>query len=235
MFEFKLEDLKRARDIVSQLELPAQFGMDEDLEVPILYDQLENILDEDFHVVCGISKAVIIIDSLPFVIKIPFTGRWVREYSSWEDNEGWTEFTPFEEANKQVSDDYCYDELCNIIGAQENGFGLFVPSMMWLTTINCSERTYDIYVQEKVTPAIENKQPINPSRNSMDIAADCGYSVDVRWAAYAIDMYGADYFDSFMEWIKANCSDVLNDFHDANFGYDMGGHPVILDVSGFRD
>jgi hypothetical protein len=45
MFEFKLEDLKRARDIVSQLELPAQFGMDEDLEVPILYDQLENILD----------------------------------------------------------------------------------------------------------------------------------------------------------------------------------------------
>ena len=40
MFEFKSEDLLKARGIVSQLELPAEFGMDEDLEVPILYDQL---------------------------------------------------------------------------------------------------------------------------------------------------------------------------------------------------
>lgn len=236
MFEFKSEDLLKARGIVSQLKLPVQFGMDEDLEVPILYDQLENILDEDFHVACGISKAVIIIDSLPFVIKIPFTGRWIREYNSWDDDEGWTEFAPFEKANEFVAYDYCYDELCNISNAQVNGFGRFVPDMKWLMTINCdSDQPYDVYVQEKVVPEIERKQPINPSKNSMSIAADRGYSVDLRWAAYAIDMYGADYFETFMEWVEVNCSDVLCDFHDGNFGYSMSGAPIILDVSGFRD
>jgi len=230
MFEFKSEDLLKARGIVSQLELPAQFGMDEDLEVPILYDQLENILDEDFHVACGISKAVIIIDSLPFVIKIPFTGRWIRQ---WDDNEGWTEFVPFENANEQVSDDYCYDELQNTTSAKVDGFGLFVPNMQFLMTLNCAEHNYDVYVQEKVIPENENRRPINPSKNSMDIAAS--YSVDLRWAAYAIDLYGADYFEAFMEWVEDNCRDILCDFHDANFGYDMSGHPIILDFSGFRD
>lgn len=233
MFEFKLEDLERARGIVSQLELPAQFGMDEDLEVPILYDQLENILNEDFHVACGISKAVIIIDSLPFVIKIPFTGRWIREYNSWDYNESRLEFTPFENANAQVPDDYCYDELQNTTSAQVDGFGLFVPNMQFLMTLNCAEHNYDIYIQEKVVPENENRRPINPSRNSMDIAAN--YSVDLRWAAYAIDMYGEGYFGNFMEWVEANCSDVLCDFHDGNFGYNMSGAPIILDISGFRD
>ena len=235
MFEFNDADLLKARGIVSQLELPAQFGMDEDLEVPILYDQLENILDEDFHVACGISKAVIIIDSLPFVIKIPFTGRWIHQYDSWDDDEGWTEFTPFENANVQAPDDYCYDEFQNTTSAKVDGFGLFVPNMQFLMTLKCAEHNYDVYVQEKVVPEDENKRPINPSRNSMDIAADRGYSVDLRWAAYAIDIYGADYFEAFMEWIEANCSDVLCDFHDGNFGYSMSGAPIILDVSGFRD
>lgn len=235
MFKFKLEDLLKARDIVSQLELPAQFGMDEDLEVPILYDQLENILDEDFHVACGISKAVIIIDSLPFVIKIPFTGRWICEYDSWDDHEGRTEFTPFENANEQVSDDYCYDEFQNTTSAKANGFGLFVPDMQFLMTLKCAEHNYDVYVQEKVIPENENRWSINPSKNSMDIVRNHSYGVDLYWAAYAIDLYGADYFEAFMEWIKANCRDVLCDFHDGNFGYSMSGAPIILDVSGFRD
>lgn len=235
MFEFNEADLLKARDIVSQLELPAQFGMDEDLEVPILYDQLENILDEDFYVACGISKAVIIIDSLPFVIKIPFTGRWVHECTSWDNEEDQIEFIPFVHANEQAPDDYCYDELNNITCAQIDGFRVFVPNMQFLMTLECAEHNYDVYVQEKVVPESENRRPINPSRNSMDIAADRGYSVDLRWAAYAIDMYGADYFEAFMEWVEANCSDVLCDFHDANFGYSMSGAPIILDVSGFRD
>ncbi len=234
MFEFKPEDLLKARGIVSQLELPAQFGMDEDLEVPILYDQLENILDEDFHVACGISKAVIIIDSLPFVIKIPFTGRWIYQCDSWGDREGRAEFTPFENANEHIPDDYCYDELQNTTNAKVDGFGLFVPNMQFLMTLNCAEHNYDVYVQEKVTPENENRRPINPSKNSMDIAANY-YSVDLRWAAYAIDLYGADYFRSFMEWVEDNCRDILCDFHDGNFGYDMSGHPIILDFSGFRD
>ena len=233
MFEFKTEDLLKARSIVSQLELPAQFGMDEDLEVPVLYDQLENILDEDFHVACGISKAVIIIDSLPFVIKIPFTGRWIHKYNSWDDDEGWTEFAPFENANEQVCDDYCYDEFQNTTNAKVDGFGLFVPDMQFLMTLKCAEHNYDIYVQEKVVPENENRRPINPSKDSMDIAVR--YSVDLCWAAYAIDLYGADYFEAFMEWVKDNCRDVLCDFHDANFGYNMSGAPIILDVSGFRD
>ena len=235
MFEFNDADLLKARNIVSQLELPARFGMDEDLEVPILYDQLENILDEDFHVACGISKAVIIIDSLPFVIKIPFTGRWIHQYDSWNDDEGWTEFTPFENANVQAPNDYCYDEFQNTTSAKVDGFGLFVPDMQFLMTLKCAKHDYDVYVQEKVVPENENRRTINPSKNSMDIAENCGYSVDLHWAAYAIDLYGSDYFEAFMEWIEANCSDVLCDFHDGNFGYNMSGAPIILDVSGFRD
>jgi hypothetical protein len=232
MFEFKSEDIIKARRIVSQLKIPSQFGTDEDMDTFELENQLNDIMDEDFFVSCGVSKAVIIIDDLPFVIKIPFNGRWLAE---WIDEAGeydydhkW--FCEFSHAETGKYDDYCADELTHIIDIQEEGFGCFVPDMMYLCTV-CG---FDIYVQEKVEPLSETKQKIIPSFESVEKARKSGYW-DTIWAAKAIDMYGFDFFEKFMKWMNKNCAGVVADLHYGNYGYDVGGRPVILDVSGFFD
>lgn len=229
MFEFKLEDLAEARRIVSQLHLPSEFGTDDELEVPDIESQLEDIIDGDYFVSCGISKAVIIIDSLPFVIKIPFNGRWDSEWN-YDTDECDRYFIEFENANDVEPTDYCYDELDRTKLIQNSGYGCFVPRMEYLTRVD----GYNIYVQEKVVPRSEKKSEYKPSEGSLTKAKEEGYW-DLVWAATAIDMYGFKFFHNFMDWAYANCHDMMIDLHNGNYGYDMSGRPVILDISGFRD
>lgn len=230
MFEFKQEDLLEAQRIVSRLNLPAEFGVDEDMDVSDIEVQLEDVIDGDYFVSCGISKAVIIVENLPFVIKIPFNGRWETEWDYDSDRVAEKYFMEFEKANITEPADYCYDELDRTKLIQNSGFGCFVPDMMFLMTA-CG---YNVYVQEKVIPRCDEKSKYNPSEGSLAKAREEGYW-DLIWAATAIDMYGLKFFHNFMDWAYANCYDMMLDLHQANYGYDVGGCPVILDVSGFRD
>ena len=233
MFEFKLQDLVEAQRIVSQLHIPSEFGVDDDLDMTDIEEQLGDIIDGDYFVSCGVSKAVIIIDDLPFVIKIPFNGRWVCDYYSEEDedeNEDERFFIEFTEANKVSPSDYCADERDKTWLIQNNGFGCFVPDMMYLCTV-CS---FDVYVQEKVIPCNENRKDMKPSADSLEKAEEGNYW-DTTWAAIAIDMYGLEFFNKFLDWARKNCKDMMLDLHKANYGYDMSGRPVIFDISGFRD
>ena len=227
MFEFKEQDLAEARRIVSQLHLPAQFGTDDDMDMSDLEEQLEDVINGDYFVSCGISKAVIIVDDLPFVIKIPFNGRWSEEWNGDEYEECFIDFT---EASAAEPSNYCCDELLKTIFIQNNGFECFVPNMMYLSTV-CG---FDVYVQEKVIPCCEERNEHKPSEGSLAKAKEEKYW-DLVWAATAIDMYGLEFFHNFMDWAYKNCADMMRDLHNANYGYDMSGRPVILDVSGFRD
>lgn len=227
MFNFKDEDLDEARRIVSNLDLPSEFGTDGDLDMSDLEMQLEDVIDGDYFVSCGISKAVIIVDYLPFVIKIPFNGRWETDWS--DDSEDGKYFVEFDQANASSCFDYCEDELNKTHLIQDNGFGCFVPNMMYLSTV-CG---FNTYVQEKVIPKNESKDK-NPSAGSLEKAKEEDYW-DLVWAATAIDLYGFNFFHNFMDWAYSNCRDTMLDLHYGNYGYDMSGRPVILDVSGFRD
>lgn len=224
MFNFKDEDLDEARRIVSNLDLPSEFGTDGDLDMSDLEMQLEDIIDGDYFVSCGISKAVIIVDDLPFVIKIPFNGRWEDG-----DDEGDKYFIEFFQACGDSCFDYCGDELNKTHFIQNNGFGCFVPNMMYLSTVD----GFPIYVQEKVIPKNESREK-NPSLDSLEKAKEENYW-DLEWAAIAIDLYGFEFFHNFVQWANKYCKDMMLDMHCGNYGYDMGGRPVILDISGFRD
>ena len=230
MFEFKEAELAEARRIVSCLELPAEFGTDADLDLSDIECQLEDVVNGDYFVSCGISKAVIIIEDLSFVIKIPFNGHWYSDWNS-DTDEFEEHFEHFRYANDVAADDYCKDELDNIILIKKSGYGCFVPDMIYLTTVS----GFPIYIQEKVVPKNEQREDdVNPTANSLAEARAGGYW-DLEWAATAIDMYGLTFFQNFMAWADRNCRAVMSDLHDGNYGYDMSGRPVILDVSGFRD
>lgn len=233
MFSFKDEDLDEARYIVSRIKLPSNFGVDDDLDMSDLEMQLEDVVNGDYFVSCGVSKAVIIVDYLPFVIKIPFNGHWyanwIDEYESEDDTYN-KYFCEFYQANELFPTDYCYDEMIKTTFIQENGFGCFVPKMMLLSNV-CG---YNVYVQEKVIPSNDNCKDIKPSIGSLEKAKEKKYW-DIDWAATAIDLYGFDFFNKFMDWVYINCKDMMLDLHRGNYGYNLDGCPVFLDISGFRD
>ena len=239
MFKFKNDDLMRARQIVSELSFPEEFGMSDEegdsSEIVCSFrDQLMDILeeDEDFDVSCGISKLVINMDSLPFVIKIPFNGRWI-----WDWEEAQSYFSPFTEAcdvesDETDCDDYCADEYVKICKTQEKGYGMFVPETMFLDRIN----GLNIYVHEKIIPIFESNKTLHPSKDSLDKAQNYSLSFMDKWIAVAIDLYGEEFWNQFIQWATESDMDILSDMHGGNYGIAaLDGRPVMFDVSGFRD
>lgn len=224
---FQLEDIERARRIVSTLTLPERFGEDD----TITYDierQLDDVVDEDFFVASGVSKAVIVVDSLPFVIKIPFNGYWDFDY---EDEDGSPAFYEFTGASEYRPDDYCEYELEKTESLKDSGYGVFVPDMEYL----CDADGYAVYIQMKVQPLYEVRSTMKPSRESLAKAKNYSLSFIKEWIALAIDFYGEEFWNSFIQWATENEPDVLTDMHTANYGLDFDGRPVLFDISGFRN
>ena len=230
MFEFKAEDLKKAREIVSVLSLPENFGCDEDNDFDTfpIETQIEDVVDGDFFVTNGVSKLVILVDDLPFAIKIPFNGKY--EYS-WEDDST-PVWCPFYYSKSSFRDwDYCGVELEYTAEIKDNGYGMFVPNMMHLCTV-CG---FDVFVQEKVLPLCENKKAYGATAASRKKAEECRGIFNVDWAARAIDIYGVDNFIKFCDWANDRFPDMMADMHSGNYGYRENGDPVLLDLSGFND
>ena len=230
MFEFKAEDLAKAREIVSMLDLPEEFGCeDNDFDTYFIESQIEDVVNGDFFVTNGISKLVIDVDDLPFVIKIPFNGRkeyeWLDEYCH---DDTWC---PFYCAGGSVKWDYCEVELEYTTAIQDEGYEMFVPDMMYL----CNVDEYGVYVQEKVRPLCECRHIYDVTDASFEKARKCSRKFDIEWAARAIDIYGVDAFVEFCEWIDYAFPQMMRDMHAANYGYRYNGDPVILDLSGFSD
>lgn len=224
---FQLEDIERARRIVSVLDLPAKIGEDDEIE-GIMESQLEGAgIDGDYYVTSGISKAVIVIENLPFVIKTPFSGYW----GDFEEDGCDVPFYHFSEANEIFPDDYCFDELQKTQRVEEEGFGMFVPHMEFL----CESNGRPFYIQGKARQAIDFRNKMNPSGDSMQKAKNYSLAFIKEWVALAIDFYGEEIWNSFIQWATENEPSVLSDMHGANYGLDMEGRPVMFDISGFRD
>ena len=231
---FELKDVERAREIVREIDLPHDFGIDvdDDFYTDDIADQISDIIKGDFYVTNGVSKLVIVPDELPFVIKIPFNGRYVYSDYDEESEDYDTCFCYFMMAESEISeDDYCAKELELTARIKEEGFGEFVPDMMYLGRC-CG---HNVYIQEKAKPMSECSKTIHPTEDSLNKSKQISAPFNNAWAALAIDIYGEDSYNSFLKWARKNEPDVLSDMHTGNYGIDMNGNPILLDICGFRD
>lgn len=236
---FSLNDIRVAKEIVSHLHLPDEFGTSEYQDTEevenMVYMQLKDVIDGDFDIRCGVSKLVIVLDEYSFVIKIPFNG----QFESWEDDDGveHEDFREFEMACDDEPDDYCYDELEKITAIKQNGFGDFAPEMEYLTQVD----GFSIYIQEKVKTfeCITSTEAMR--KRAKEENSDYHYG-PLDWRALIMDFYGENYWERFVDWCKSyfghtlfHPCEVLTDLHSGNVGVRYDGRPVILDLSGYRD
>lgn len=227
--EFSEKDLDYARDIISQLDIPDyEFGGEDAADD--LYKQLKDIVDENVKVEVeyGVSKAVIILSVLPFVIKIPFDGQWY-ESEDYDTYETIMEFSEFNCGGGSCYNDYCDTELITTQLAQDAGFGYFVPDMMYL----CDECGRRIYVQEKVKPMFNVYNVVNPSKDSLESAKKDCTNFNREWVALVYDFYGEDAWNEFIDWAENEAPEIISDCHTGNYGIREDGAPVIFDISGF--
>lgn len=236
---FSKEIIEQARAIVAQLHIPEKFGCDQDSEFDScdLQNQLACLVMGNFHIENGITKAVIIFDNLPYVIKIPFNGTWDYDYDYDEENDEWVErdaiFTYFNCARAFDTSDYCWNELDKIVMAYKRGYGCFFPK-----TAVIFANGQRFYIQEKVQVACERRFTPTTSKDSRDKAASLTGEYRIcneDWRAAAIESYGEAILISFVNWNDAGMLGYLDDMHNANYGYRFDGTPVMFDVSGFRD
>ena len=76
---------------------------------------------------------------------------------------------------------------------------------------------------------------MKPSRESLVKAKNYSLSFVKEWIALAIDFYGEEFWNEFIQWATETEPDVLTDMHTSNYGLDMEGRPVMFDISGFRN
>lgn len=235
-----LEDFDVATGIVKQLNIPEKFGYNIDDDYfwsEFLTLQLDRLNIGRYSIDSGITKAVIIPDSGNFVIKIPFNGYWYYTFDNEDDDDGKETFEPFYNADAPDSADYCWDELIKICNAQEAGFGNLFPD----TALLWEQSGQRFYIQEKVHTSRQFRS--SPSAASLERAStiDTKFkSCDQTWRATVFDVYGEGYWKSFVNWdynnsIENDTSSMLKDMHGGNYGYNMSGAPIILDVSGYRE
>ena len=233
------EDFDIATGIVKQLNIPEQFGYNIDDDYffsESLSLQIDQLNIGGYYVDSGITKAVIIPEKYNFVIKIPFNGYWYYTFDG-EDDDGKETFEPFYHAEAPDNTDYCWDELIKICEAQEAGFGDLFPQ----TALLWEQSGVRFYIQEKVRTSRQYRS--TPSAESLERASSIDSkfrSCDQTWRATVFDVYGEGYWKSFVNWdynhsMDNESSSMLKDMHGGNYGYNMSGAPIILDVSGYRE
>lgn len=227
---FKIEDVEKARKIVRCIDIPNEFGADScsEYDTTEMEEQISEMVGGDFFITNGISKLVIVVEDLPFVIKIPFNGRWDLDEDSEYDGDVFYEFN---EACEYSKDDYCACELEKTRIINDEGFGYFVPKMMYL----CTWCGRDVYIQEKVKSMCDCHEKITTNADSLAKAKKVHAPFNSTWIALVFDTYGEEAFNDFMLWARECEPDIISDMHWGNYGLTLDGKPVMFDISGFRD
>lgn len=214
--------------IMSILSFPEEFGMNPEENQVIDEEYYYEILSSyypDVRIHYGVSKFVIDIPSLPFVIKIPFNGMI-------DNSTG--DFYYFENADPRKPSDYCFSEYLKYKEAKENGFACFFAKTEYY------DDDYDgtsYYYQEKVNLSYQNSS-IHPSADSYKKANSYSAEIvicDSTWIAAAIDCYGQDLVDAFLDYVNNIDPEISQDLHSLNYGYRSNGEPVLFDFSGWHD
>ena len=236
---FTKEMIDKARAIVSQLDIPEQFGCDEDggeFDDSALYNQVSAVYSGEFSIETGISKCVIVLPGESFVIKIPFNG---THYYDYEYNEETDEYEEVEHYfNKfTVVEDYCEREMELTEVAQERGFSQFVLNMI---CFYIDKRGRAFYMQERARTdrCSYGISPTSVSQRSRDVAESMRTSYcygNESWRAAIVECYGEDTWYTFVNWNVAGNIGILSDMHGGNYGYRLDGTPVLIDISGFKE
>lgn len=238
---FSEKDILIAKEIAQKIELPEDFGPYEDdgsFDTYFIEEQLKSFKDEygEFDVRYGISKLVIIFEKLSFVIKIPFDGLWYYEYEEDGDSGQYYSESRFEYfcgASGDWSNDYCAAEVNIIEAVKHFGYGTLVADE---TTIG-NFKGHNFYIQEKVMRSTTSKARV-PSEDSLRRAEsmkNCFCYCSDSWRANVIDLYGMEFWESFVNWSDLNYPMILSDMHGGNYGYRYDGTPVMFDISGYDE
>ena len=234
-----LED--KIKKIVDDIDIPNYFGgnSDEDWypDLDRLEEQIRKI-DPDAYINHGISKAVIIIPSCSYVIKIPFFGEYESDYDYDEEcdedmhyDEDLGTWFPFEGASENDCSDYCLLETENYEWMKGEGFKEFFAETKFYKYKNY----YPIYIQERVEVLGDTFTTREVSEASKDLinSGKITRLCDAEWIGIAIDKYGLSRVQEFFERIVGTTID--EDLHSGNIGYSFDGRPVLVDYSGWNN
>lgn len=177
----------------------------------------------------GISKACILLDDVPYVLKIPFNF-YEEEYDrDWYD----VESEPFSKANNdnRFYWDYCLSEVLNYRKAKKEGVNEFFCKTRLLGFVN----EHPIYIQQRAVPFFVIREIERQSERSKRMIDYCRRkdfgTFNPVWQAEAFNYYGKKKFDKLMTFLD-ECG--IYDLHTENVGY-IDDRPVIFDYSDFKE
>ena len=218
---FSVKDCELAREIVRSFDIPKTNFCDENNFCDTVNSMRKKFPSLHFDYGFGVTRFVLIVDELPFVIKIAFDGTW--DYDEDMEDEYYREF-PF---------DYNEKEMEMIDKLSDNGFGALVPDMEYL----CHHKSHSVYIQTKIPYNAYDSRVKRPSERVITISNSLSLlftQCNSTWRATVIDLYGEEFWKSFVNWDMANGIGIFEDMHGDNYGYDVAGHPMFIDVAGYQ-
>ena len=239
------------KNLLEKISFPDEFGPTEydDYYDDELIDTLNDNSDVTFEAASGASKYVLLSNSLPFVIKVPFNGYWARkdDYDEEEnecDDDDDYRFVEFYGANTSKfyngiheNNDYCATEAAIYERMCEMGYEKFFAKTSFLCT-NSHKR---IFIQERVTPYLRTEndvfKSIHTSKEANDLAGRIRIPFSAVWIEAAIRFYGLKLTLDFMNFLTSDdnvARIIIEDLHHNNYGYRKNGEPCILDYSGYN-
>ena len=203
----------------------------------------------EYSIDSGISKAVILIKDMPFVIKMPF-------FKYYNDSCYWTEEDEDEEQDDEdfyydlqgasninlgtnselaIEDwDYCHLESVIYQLALQEGLGAYFAEEGYLGTIDFTP----VYYQTRCTPM--NSIPIDYNSREYEIKESKSQTICNKlqifcfnevWISDFIDRYGEEEFKRLNNFLARY---DIGDLRSCNIGY-LDGAPILFDYSGYRD
>lgn len=222
-------------NIFSNISIPEYFGGNlDDENYDTVYSWGYDIINKYFassHCLNGVSKMVFILNDSNWVIKIPFNGYF---YITWNEEDDWIcekeEWDCFRYAMNDW--DYCNVELEKYKDARKQGLECFFAETKYLCK---GMNNHPIYIQEKVIPVNKDTIKRKASNRALKIAGKTSTCLSKTWLALAIDFYGNEKVQKFVNYIENIDPEISQDLHYGNYGYRLDGSPCLLDFSGWNE
>lgn len=193
-----------------------------------------------FDIKSGATKGVIVPVGADYVIKVPFKGGYDDYYYTDEETEeemrDWR-FMPFEFARCECEDgghwDYCLDETYYYAAAKAEGIEEFFCE----TKLLGYSGGHPVYVQQRAETFHSNNCKVSSTPDSVqNVRVQCikngWYCFNSCWCDQALQCYGEEKFNKFMQFLKKY---HICDLHDGNIGYTIDGMPVLFDYSSYNE
>lgn len=190
---------------------------------------LERKAGIDARVYGGLSKMAVVIDDLPYVIKVPYTG----SYRTVERANNYV-FVPLEHGAGLNHSDYLCAEAMIYSYAQHEGVGHFFSPVKKIGEFS---NGIPCYLQEKAVIQDDVVDRPRVSAFSADearrLSSQYDTGLDEEWLANAIEIYGAEDVNNLIKFISKY---EINDLHSGNYGYRVSdGMPTIIDYAPWEE